>query len=125
MFMVRRAVILRSALSRRLKVSDGNDIPVDGRVLNALLKQRKFRHGARSIAPILQMSALSGRARFEASALPDDEQLSMHIDVTTFKKNIRDDIHDESVQKKKKGKSFRQIDIELRKVLMDRAWTQV
>ncbi|RFN44934.1 pathway-specific regulatory protein nit-4 [Fusarium flagelliforme] len=120
MFTVRRAMVLRSALSRRLNVSKGKDIPIDGRVLNALLKQRKFRHGARSITLILQMSALSGRKRFEASALPDDEQLSMHIDVTKFKKNIREDIHDELMHGRRRGRTFKQIDIELRKILMDR-----
>ncbi|KAJ4111475.1 hypothetical protein NW768_011829 [Fusarium equiseti] len=118
MFTIRRAMILRSALSRRLNVSDGKDIPVDGRVLNALLAQREFRHGARSIALILQMSALSGRKQFEASALPSDEQLSMHIDVVEFKRNIRKDIHGNKPHTKNAKKHAMTLDIELRKVLL-------
>jgi len=118
MFTIRRAMILRSALARRLKVSDGKDIPIDSRVLNALLKQGEFRHGARSIALILQMSALSGRKRFEASALPADEQLSMHINVEEFKNNIRKDIHGDKPHSKSPRKLAMPLDIGLRKVLL-------
>ncbi|RGP69260.1 pathway-specific regulatory nit-4 [Fusarium longipes] len=121
MYMIRRAMILRSILLQRLQVSGGKDIPVDDRVLNALLRQEKYRHGARSVTLILQMSALSGKDRFEASALPPVEQLRMHIKVDEFKARIRENYHNESTHNGKKNdkKRLEQIDVELRKVLMN------
>ena len=113
-------------LAGRLKLY-GKDIPIDSRVLNALLEQEKFRKVARSISLVLQMSALSGRAGFEASALPSDEQLAMHLDVTTFKYNVRKDIHgDEGHSGEAENAAdnnadgYKQIDVELRRVLMSR-----
>ncbi|KAI1073208.1 hypothetical protein LB507_010798 [Fusarium sp. FIESC RH6] len=123
MFTVRRAMILRSALSRRLKVSKGSDIPVDGRVLFALLEQEEFRHGARSITLILQMSSLSGRERFEASALPSEEQLGMHMDVTEFMNNIRRYRHGaggHAGEALNDAETCMPIDVELRRVLTSR-----
>ncbi|RBR25735.1 uncharacterized protein FIESC28_01488 [Fusarium coffeatum] len=126
MYKVRRAMILRSTLAGRLDLR-GKDIPIDGRVLNALLEQEKFRHGARSISLILQMSALSGRAGFEASALPSDEQLAMHLDVAKFKDNIRMDLHGDKGHAGEaenaadnNADGYTQIDVELRRVLMSR-----
>ncbi|KAJ4252487.1 hypothetical protein NW762_011088 [Fusarium torreyae] len=117
MYTIRRAMILRGALTKRLNVTNGKDIPVDDRVLKALLKQTSFFHGARSIILILQMSALSGRTKFEASALPPDDQLGMHVDMAEFKKRIRKDIHDQSAHQVDEDVS-KQIDVQLRQVLM-------
>ena len=123
---VRRAMILRSTLAGRLDLH-GQDIPIDSRVLNALLEQETVRHGARSISLILQMSALSGRDGFEASALPSDEQLAIHLDLAKFKDNIRMDLHGdrgysgeaENVADNN-ADGYTQIDVELRRVFISR-----
>src|SRR5690606_21148153 len=41
-------------------------------------------HGARSMEAVIEMSALSGRARFTRSALPAAHQLALHVDADEF-----------------------------------------
>jgi hypothetical protein len=84
-FIIRRAVLLRALLlqQKNLVAEDGK-IRIDEDVLRALLVIPKYKHGARSMAAIINMSMLSGRDLFEKSALPSPEQLRLHVDAGVF-----------------------------------------
>ncbi|HXY33997.1 MAG TPA: AAA family ATPase [Planctomycetaceae bacterium] len=78
-FIVRRAVMIRSIIERSYKDllrSDGEP-QIDGGVLNALLQVPRYEHGVRSIEAIFEMSKVG--TKFEKSDLPPREQLEMHL----------------------------------------------
>ena len=57
---------------------------IDPGIANAFLSVGRYVHGARSMEAIIEMSALSGRARFTRSALPAAHQLALHVDADEF-----------------------------------------
>jgi hypothetical protein len=90
---LRRALLLRSLVARRAPqlMHLGNDLAneeprldIDEGVLRAFLLIGEYIHGARSMAAIVQMSALSGKPRFERSSLPAHQQLGLHVDAKLF-----------------------------------------
>ncbi|UCH95881.1 MAG: AAA family ATPase [Candidatus Aminicenantes bacterium] len=84
-FIIRRAVLLRALLLQQKNiVAEDGKIRIDEDVLRALLVIPKYKHGARSMAAIINMSMLSGRDRFEKAALPSPEQLRLHVDAHVF-----------------------------------------
>ena len=83
-YLIRRAVLLRSLLlSAAPQISpsrDGADVlDIDTGVLRGLLLTKSYRHGARSMESVIAMSTLSGRSRFERSALPSEAQADLHV----------------------------------------------
>ena len=84
-YVLRRAILLRSMLERGAGhlVPDG-EAKIDEGVLRALLFVNSYRHGARSMESILNMSQLNGKARFERSGLPAKAQLDLHVDGQNF-----------------------------------------
>jgi hypothetical protein len=90
---IRRAVLLRVILLQQESiVGDKNKIRIDEDVLRALLLIPKYKHGARSISAIVNMSTLNGRNRFEKAALPSPEQLSLHVDSEVFMNILERDL---------------------------------
>lgn len=87
---LRRAILLRSMLEQHApSVIDkaSGKASIDDGVLNAFLEVPSFRHGARSMEKIIQMSALGPRAaRFAVSDLPETDQLGMHVDAGDFQR---------------------------------------
>jgi hypothetical protein len=84
-FIIRRAVLLRALLLQQKNiVAEDGKIRIDEDVLRALLVIPKYKHGARSMAAIINMSMLSNRDRFEKAALPSMEQLRLHVDAHVF-----------------------------------------
>lgn len=84
-FIIRRAVLLRVLLSQQVNIVDEEKkIRIDEDLLRALLVIPRYKHGARSMAAIINMSMLSGRNRLEKSALPSPEQLRLHVDPEVF-----------------------------------------
>ena len=88
-FLIRRAILLRSILARDARQffnrRDGKDmLEIDSGVLRALLQTRRYKHGVRSMESILAMSTLSGKRRFERSALPSEAQLELHVEAQDF-----------------------------------------
>jgi hypothetical protein len=82
---LRRALLLRALLQqsapqlfreRRLNIDEG--------VLTAFLRVAAFRHGARSMEAIVDMSALGGKAAYERASLPAPRQLALHVDAEAF-----------------------------------------
>jgi hypothetical protein len=84
-FVLRRALLLRALLQQRARgLLSGNRLDIDPGVLRAFLDVTTYVHGARSMESIVDMSALSGRLRYERSALPPRHQLGLHVDPDEF-----------------------------------------
>ena len=62
----------------------GGRLNIDEGVLRAFLHADAFRHGARSMEAIVDMSTLTGKASYERSSLPARSQLEMHVDAEAF-----------------------------------------
>ncbi|SDU13810.1 hypothetical protein [Stappia sp. ES.058] len=87
---LRRAILLRSLLEQNaasiIDTTTG-EASVDDGVLNAFLMVPAFRHGARSMEKIIQMSTLGPQAsRYAVSDLPETDQLDMHVDAGEFER---------------------------------------
>lgn len=84
-FVLRRALLLRSLLEGRApQLISGGQLNIDPGVLRAFLDVKKYGHGARSMESIIDMSSLSGKLRYERSALPAQHQLGLHVDAREF-----------------------------------------
>ncbi len=103
LYMVRRAIILRSILERfypNLIENETKKVRIDPAVLAAIINVRKYKHGVRSMGAILEMSLLVGRRRFEQACLPSEEQLKLHVDATEFKRLVDLDVLIPSLREK-------------------------
>lgn len=84
-FVLRRALLLRALLQLRAPgLLSGARLDIDPGVLRAFLDVTTYVHGARSMESIVDMSALSGRLRYERSVLPPRHQLGLHVDPDEF-----------------------------------------
>jgi hypothetical protein len=93
-FIIRRAMLLRSLLERKARnLFDGsNHARIDRGVLRALVKVPRYRHGARSIEAVIEMSMLSGHTCWEQAFLPAKEQLKLHVDEAMFSRLVVRDV---------------------------------
>jgi hypothetical protein len=82
-YILRRALLLRSLCERRLKTEKGRDMPVGRDVLRAMLLVPRYRHGARSMEAILDMSRIE-KTVWEPASLPFHSQLALHVDADAF-----------------------------------------
>ncbi len=85
--MIRRALLLRSFLTRKrqhLIDPKTGAARVQGSVVRALLNVSRYRHGVRSIEAILDMSRIAGYTEFSTSLLPPVEQLDLHVPAAEF-----------------------------------------
>ncbi|HET6477143.1 MAG TPA: ATP-binding protein [Thermoleophilia bacterium] len=84
-YMLRRALLLRSLVGARSPrlLRDGI-LQIDEGVLRAFVCADRFRHGARSMQAIVEMSSLSGKLHFDRSSLPPEDQLDLHVDGRLF-----------------------------------------
>ena len=88
-YIIRRAILLRSILGMTaphlFSNGDGTGkLHIDRGVLAAMLKVNKYKHGARSMEAILNMSTLANKTAFERSSLPTESQLEIHVDSQNF-----------------------------------------
>ncbi len=81
-YILRRALLLRSFLSGKGLVKD-SIAQVNEDVLRAMLLVPKYKHGARSMESILDMSRMEG-ASWEPVSLPFYTQMSLHLDADAF-----------------------------------------
>lgn len=91
---LRRALLLRSVIAHRAPQTmtpapGGLRLEIDAGVLRAFLRVGEYIHGARSMAAIVGMSALSGKPRFERGSLPARQQLGLHVDADEFLRLVR------------------------------------
>lgn len=83
-YIIRRAMLIRSVLSKEIRSFDDPNFEIDPGVVNALLRIPEYKHGVRSIQAIFQMSMLEGERKFGKSAVPSIHQLNLHIDGVMF-----------------------------------------
>lgn len=86
LFIIRRAMLLRSLLERKVPhlINGRGEAQIDNGVLRALLKVPKYKHESRSMEAILEMSMLNCAKKWEQSLLPSKEQLKLHVDEDQF-----------------------------------------
>ncbi len=81
---IRRAIIFRSELDhhhRKRGVTDGGKYILDEKMLISLLGVGRYRHGARSIAAIVEMSDLpSNSGTLSWNMLPENHLIKLHVD---------------------------------------------
>ena len=85
-YMLRRALLLRSLCERKLGIRTGR-APVSPNIIWAMLLVPQYKHGARSMEAILDMSHLEGNV-WEPVSLPFYSQLSLHVDADAFIKLV-------------------------------------
>ncbi|MCL2672017.1 MAG: hypothetical protein FWF10_08270 [Clostridiales bacterium] len=76
-YVLRRALLLRS-LCRQKGICK-----VNGNIVSAMLKVSEYKHGARSMEAILDMSRIDGDA-WEPASLPFHSQLALHVEADEF-----------------------------------------
>ena len=81
-YILRRALLLRSICERRLGTTGGR-LNINDNILRAMLLVPSFKHGARSMEAILEMSRLEGDY-WEPAALPYHLQLDLHVSPKEF-----------------------------------------
>jgi len=84
-YILRRALLLRSLCERKLNMKKGT--PISPNILWAMLLVPKYKHGARSMEAILDMSRIEGNV-WEPVSLPFYSQLSLHVDADAFIKLV-------------------------------------
>ena len=90
LFIVRRAMLLRSLLERKTpELIDGSgEAQIDNGVLRALLKVPRYKHESRSMEAIIEMSRLTSAGKWEQALLPSKEQLRLHVDEEQFYRHL-------------------------------------
>lgn len=93
LFIIRRAMLLRSLLERKVPhlINDAGEAQIDNGVLRALLKIKRYKHESRSMEAILEMSMLTNAKKWEQSYLPSKEQLKLHVDEEQFLRHLMHD----------------------------------
>lgn len=88
--LIRRALVLRVALKRKFPglFDSGEKLRIEPAVVTAFLHALEYRHGARSIEAIVEMSRLVGFKQFESSSLPPEFQLDEHTDAAAFLRTL-------------------------------------
>ncbi|GIM28003.1 hypothetical protein CPJCM30710_06690 [Clostridium polyendosporum] len=93
LFIIRRAMLLRSLLERKVPhlINDNGEVQIDNGVVRALLKVPRYKHESRSMEAILEMSMLTNAKKWEQSHLPSKEQLKLHVDEEQFLRHLMHD----------------------------------
>ena len=93
LFVIRRAMLLRALLEKKVPhlINDQGEAQIDNGVLRALLKIPRYKHEARSMEAILEMSLLTNAKKWEQSCLPSKEQLKLHVDEEEFLRHLMHD----------------------------------
>jgi len=93
LFIIRRAMLLRSLLERKVPhlINNKEEAQIDNGVLRALLKVPRYKHESRSMEAILEMSMLTNAKKWEQFHLPSKEQLKLHVDEEQFLRHLMHD----------------------------------
>jgi hypothetical protein len=86
-----RAVLLNAALEMHGLTGSA----IEEGVLQAFLTVDGYRHGARSLRAIVDMSSVHKRGTFGVSCLPPATQLDLHVNAADFLRIARGPSHDE------------------------------
>ena len=82
-FPVRRALLMR-ATGGFFGAAEGDTMDIDGGLLAAFLEIGRYAHGARSLETIMGLTRGAGLPGLRRSALPPEDQLSLHVDYDEF-----------------------------------------
>ncbi|MBZ9686946.1 Ryanodine receptor Ryr [Clostridium estertheticum] len=102
LFIIRRAMLLRSLLERKVPhlINGLGEAQIDNGVLRALLKVPRYKHESRSMEAILEMSMLNDAKKWEQSHLPSKEQLKLHVDEDQFSRLLmQEEFFSEKIEK--------------------------
>lgn len=90
LFIVRRAMLLRSLLERKTPhlINKKGEVQIDNGVLRALLKVPRYKHESRSMEAIIEMSMINNAKKWEQYQLPSKEQLKLHVDEEQFLRHL-------------------------------------
>ncbi|MDF2675761.1 MAG: RyR protein [Bacillota bacterium] len=102
LFIIRRAMLLRSLLERKMPhlINLNDEAQIDNGVLRALLKISKYKHESRSMEAILEMSMLNDAKKWEQAHLPSKEQLKLHVNEEQFSRLLmQEEFYSEKVEK--------------------------
>lgn len=93
LFIVRRAMLLRSLLALKVPhlLNERGEAQIDNGILRAMLKVTRYKHESRSMEAILEMSMLTDSKKWEQSHLPSKEQLKLHVDEEQFLRRLMHD----------------------------------
>lgn len=89
-YILRRAILLRSLCERKLDTKKDDGF-IDDNVLKAMLVLDRYKHGARSMEAILDMSRLK-ESTFSPATLPFYAQLDLHVDADAFLRLVLQDV---------------------------------
>jgi hypothetical protein len=80
-YIIRRAIILRKTIERSYKnlLGEGKLASIDAGIIDAFLRVKEYRHGARSLESVFTMSNLNQTKHFDASLLPPKSVLDIHV----------------------------------------------
>ncbi len=90
-FPVRRALLMR-ATGGFFGAAEGNEMDIDSGLMAAFLEIGRYEHGARSLETIMGLTRGAGLTGLRRSALPPEDQLSMHADYDEFKHLVNRDL---------------------------------
>lgn len=110
LFIIRRAMLLRSLLERKAPhlINERGEAQIDNGVLRALLKISRYKHESRSMEAILEMSRLTDAKKWEQSYLPPKDQLRLHVDEDEFTHHLmRDEFFNEKVEQLSEAFNYR------------------
>ncbi len=82
-YILRRALLMRSLCERKMRLGKGERTQINENIIRAMLLTPAYKHGARSMEAIFDMSSIEGKA-WEPAALPFVSQLSLHVDADAF-----------------------------------------
>ena len=82
-YILRRALLLRSLCERKMKLNKDEETQINNNILWAMLLVPTYKHGARSMESIFDMSHIDGK-QWETAGLPFHSQLSLHVDAEAF-----------------------------------------
>jgi hypothetical protein len=89
---LRRALLLHALLQQSAPhLFTADRLSIDDGVLRAFLHVDSFRHGARSMEAIVDVSALTGKASYGRASLPAPSQLTLHVDAEAFLRLVAND----------------------------------
>lgn len=114
LFIIRRAMLLRSFLERKVPhlINERGEAQIDAGVLRALLKVSRYKHESRSMEAILEMSTLNNAKKWEQSHLPSKEQLKLHVDDEQFSRLLmRDTFFSEKIEKLARDLHYKHISV--------------
>ncbi len=86
-FPIRRALLMR-ATGGFVGAAEGDEMDIDSGLLAAFLEIGKYEHGARSLETIMGLTRDAGLPGIRRSALPPEDQLSLHVDYDEFMKLV-------------------------------------